>query len=176
MYPFFVSVIVPNYNHAHYLDERIQSILSQTYQNFEILLLDDKSTDHSLEVINKYKHNPKVSHIIVNEENSGSPFVQWQKGLNLAKGDLIWIAESDDICDKSFLVNLIPHFEKEEVVMAFTRSLCIDEKGNDLGVFYTQRSYDKDMLFDKGEFIKRILKKHNLLLTQVVSYLGKAFY
>ena len=49
----FVSVIIPNYNHAKYLDERIQSVLTQTYQNFEIILLDDKSTDNSVEIINK---------------------------------------------------------------------------------------------------------------------------
>ena len=52
-----VSIIIPNYNHAQYLDERIQSVLKQTYQNFEVIILDDKSTDNSLEVINKYKDN-----------------------------------------------------------------------------------------------------------------------
>jgi glycosyltransferase involved in cell wall biosynthesis len=50
-----VSVIIPNYNHARFLDERIQSILNQTYQNFEVIILDDKSSDNSVEVINKYK-------------------------------------------------------------------------------------------------------------------------
>jgi len=50
-----VSVIIPNYNHARFLDERILSILNQTYQNFELIILDDKSTDNSVEVINKYK-------------------------------------------------------------------------------------------------------------------------
>ena len=47
-----VSVIIPNYNHAKYLDERIQTVLDQTYQNYELIILDDKSTDNSVEIIN----------------------------------------------------------------------------------------------------------------------------
>ena len=83
-----VSVIIPNYNHARYLDERIQSVLNQTYQNFEVIILDDKSTDNSVEVINQYKDDLHVSCIIVNEENSGSTFKQWHKGFELAKGEI----------------------------------------------------------------------------------------
>lgn len=101
-----VSVIIPNYNHARFLDERIQSVLNQTYQNFELIILDDKSTDNGLEVINKYKDDSHISHIVVNEENSGSPFKQWHKGFELAKGDWIWLAESDDSCTSVFWKHL----------------------------------------------------------------------
>lgn len=82
----FVSVIVPNYNHARYLEQRLDTVFNQTYQNFEVIILDDKSTDNSLEVINRYKDNPHLSQIVVNEQNTGSPFKQWDKGINLAKG------------------------------------------------------------------------------------------
>ena len=80
-----VSVIVPNYNHAPYLKRRIDSILNQTYQDFELILLDDCSTDNSAEVLNEYASNPKVSHVVINEINSGSTFKQWDKGFALAK-------------------------------------------------------------------------------------------
>ena len=76
-----VSVIVPNYNHAPYLRERIDSILNQTFQDFELILLDDCSPDNSREIINSYKDNPHVSHIVLNEENSGNTFVQWDLGV-----------------------------------------------------------------------------------------------
>ena len=56
-----VSVIIPNYNHASFLDERIESVLNQTFQNFEIIIMDDKSSDNSVDVINKYKDNPKIA-------------------------------------------------------------------------------------------------------------------
>ena len=56
----FISIIIPNYNHAPYLTERIESVLNQTYQNFEVIILDDCSTDNSREIIEKYANNPKV--------------------------------------------------------------------------------------------------------------------
>ena len=80
-----VSIIIPNYNHADYLEERITSILNQTYTNYEIIILDDKSTDNSIEIINKFRDNSHINNIIINEKNSGSPFKQWFKGISLAK-------------------------------------------------------------------------------------------
>ena len=115
-----VSVIVPNYNHARYLEQRLDSVFGQTYQNFEVIILDDCSTDNSLEVINRYKDNPHLSQIVVNETNSGSVFKQWDKGINLAKGELIWIAESDDYCELNMLEELVKaYLAKPNVVVAF---------------------------------------------------------
>ena len=85
-----VSVIIPNFNHAAYLDQRINSVLNQTYQDFEVILLDDCSTDNSKEVLLKYSDNMKVAHVIFNDKNCGSTFNQWKKGLHLAKGKYIW--------------------------------------------------------------------------------------
>lgn len=123
-----VSVIVPNYNHAAYLDERIQSVLNQTYRNFEIIILDDVSSDNSREVIEKYRDNPHVTHIVFNEKNSGSTFKQWHKGFSLAKGNLIWIAESDDACELTLLEKLVHEFDiDKDCVLAFSRSIYADE-------------------------------------------------
>ncbi len=100
------SVIVPNYNHAAFLKQRIDTILQQTYPLYELILLDDCSTDGSKEIIESYRQHPSVSHIIYNTKNSGSPFHQWKKGIEMAGGDWIWIAESDDMADLSFLSQL----------------------------------------------------------------------
>lgn len=62
-----VSVIVPNFCHAPYLEERIESILAQTYRDFELILLDDCSTDDSREVLERYRQHPNVSRIVYNE-------------------------------------------------------------------------------------------------------------
>lgn len=122
-----VSVIVPNYNHADFLKKRIDSVLDQTYQDFELIILDDCSTDRSKEVIGLYRSNPKVKHIILNETNSGSPFIQWQKGLSLAKGSYIWIAESDDYADSRFLEVLMESFQvNEKIGVAFSDSNMVD--------------------------------------------------
>ena len=82
-----VSVIVPNYNYAAYLEERIESVLNQSYQDFELIILDDCSTDNSRILIEQYRSDPHVSHIVYNEVNTGSPFKQWAKGIELAKGE-----------------------------------------------------------------------------------------
>jgi glycosyltransferase involved in cell wall biosynthesis len=97
------SIIIPNYNHGKFLHQRINSILCQTYQNFELIILDDASTDNSLEIIENFKDHPGISHIIYNKTNSGSPFKQWVQGIILAKNNWIWIAESDDYADEKFL-------------------------------------------------------------------------
>jgi glycosyltransferase involved in cell wall biosynthesis len=88
-----VSVVVPNYNHARFLRKRVDSILGQTFQDFELILLDDCSTDDSRSVLSKYADDPRVR-IEFNEVNSGSTFKQWNKGVWLAHGEYVWIAES----------------------------------------------------------------------------------
>lgn len=100
--PFF-SVIIPNYNHAPFLRERIDSVLAQTFTDFEIIILDDCSTDDSRGIIESYRSEKRITHIIYNDRNSGSPFIQWKKGIRLAAGEWIWIAESDDIAAPGFL-------------------------------------------------------------------------
>ncbi len=97
------SVVIPNYNHSQFLKQRIDSILEQTHQHFELIILDDASTDNSISIIESYRYHPAVSHVIVNEKNSGSPFIQWTKGIGLAKYQWIWIAESDDYADHYYL-------------------------------------------------------------------------
>ena len=120
--PVIVSVIIPNFNHSTFLRERIDSVLEQTYQDFEVILLDDLSSDNSLEIFNLYKDHPKVSQIFTNKRNSGSPFGMWQKGFELAKGDYIWIAESDDWSDLTLLERLVPKLKQEDVVVSHCRS------------------------------------------------------
>ena len=115
-----ISVIIPNYNHGQYLKERIDSILNQTYNNLEIIILDDTSTDNSRDIIEKYRNNKFISAIIYSETNSGSPFNQWVKGIKLAQYEWIWIAESDDLASKHFL---------EEAVLTILQN-------NDIGFYY----------------------------------------
>lgn len=152
-----VSVIIPNYNHSNYLDERIQSVLNQTYHNFEVIILDDCSPDKSIDIIEKYRNHPQISHIIYNDINSGSTFIQWNKGFELAKGEYIWIAESDDVADKDFLSTLMKKITKNEnCVIAFSNSFFIDSKGD----IIQQRDHPKRLkeLQMKGvEFVKKYM-------------------
>jgi glycosyltransferase involved in cell wall biosynthesis len=129
-----VSVIVPNYNHEKYLAKRLESIFNQTFHDFEVILLDDCSTDNSRDIIEQYRGHPKVSAVVYNQQNGGSTFKQWEKGIRLCKGKYIWIAESDDECDPDFLLTLVNMLDKSEsVVLAYCQSLVIDEAGEKRG-------------------------------------------
>ena len=122
-----VSVIVPNYCHAPYLEQRIESILQQTFQDFELILLDDCSTDGSREILERYRNHPKVSGIFYNERNSGSPFKQWEKGLSKSKGDYVWIAESDDFSSPCFLERCVRILDtRPDCSIVFTSSYIVD--------------------------------------------------
>jgi glycosyltransferase involved in cell wall biosynthesis len=117
-----VSVIVPNYNHALFLRKRVDSILAQTVQDFELILLDDCSTDDSRLILNQYAGDPRIR-IEFNETNSGSPFKQWNKGVKLAQGEYVWIAESDDFADICFLEKLCGALDNEQdAAFAYCRS------------------------------------------------------
>ena len=125
-----VSVIIPNYNHAPYLKERIDSVLNQTYQDFEVIILDDCSPDNSVEVIEQYRSNPHVSHILINEQNTRNTFIQWERGISMAKGRYIWIAESDDVAELQLLETLIGQLEQHpDASVAFCHSRLIDADG-----------------------------------------------
>lgn len=126
-----VTAVVPNYNHARYLRQRIDSILNQTYPHVQILLLDDCSTDESRDVIAEYcERYPQRVRAILNDENAGNVFRQWRRGVNAATTDLVWICESDDFCDPDFLENLIPHFRDRSVQLAFGRIQFAEEDGS----------------------------------------------
>ena len=125
-----VSVIVPNYNHAPYLKQRIESILNQTYQDFELILLDDCSKDGSRDIMESYRSNPHVSHVVFNEANSGSAFRQWDKGIALAQGRWIWVAESDDYAEPTFLERLMTEVSQvPDCVLAYAATWWVDQTG-----------------------------------------------
>jgi len=159
-----VSVIIPNYNHAPFLKERIDSVLSQTYQDYEIIILDDCSTDNSRELIEGYRENQKVSNIIYNEVNGGSPFSQWKKGMEIAKGEFIWIAESDDFCDAELLETAVKAFaEDKDCVLWFCASDMADIKGELHGLHPNQKGMSSCVL-DGVRFAKKHMSRCNALV------------
>ena len=164
MKDYFVSVIIPNYCHAAYLDQRIQSVLNQTYRDFELIILDDCSQDDgaSKAIIENYRNHPQITHIVYNEQNSGSTFKQWGKGFQLAKGEYIWIAESDDFCDADLLEKLVQQVTtNENVSIAFCRSQNVDSLGNFLEPIYPHDSTIE--IFEGYKFIKEHLSYGNAI-------------
>lgn len=121
----FVSVIIPNYNHAEFLPKRLDTVFNQSFQNFEVIILDDNSSDGSWEYLKCFESHPKVSHCIRNEVNSGSTFSQWKKGLDLAKYEWIWIAESDDYSELNFLESMVSNIDLN-ISLIYCASFFVD--------------------------------------------------
>ena len=151
-----VSVIMPNYNHAPFLKGRIESILAQDYSDIEIILLDDASTDDSRAVLEAYAAHPRVKTLLVNKTNSGNTFMQWQRGLEQAEGEYVWIAESDDVADSRLLSTLIAAMEKNDAVLAFCASNKIDAYGQVLPRS-VDRKWRSDFCMDGKSFAAKYL-------------------
>lgn len=165
-----VSVIIPNYNHSLFLEERIESILNQTFRNIEVFILDDCSTDSSREIIEKYRKHPLVKEIIYNKTNSGSTFKQWKKGIEKTKGDWIWIAESDDVALPDFLEVLTSKIDNDTGLI-YCRSNLINEGGESVRLYGFSSMPDPEVYKDFGmnfttegyDFVKRFMLDMNAI-------------
>ena len=128
-----ISVVVPNYNYSNYLYQRVYSILNQNYKIHELIILDDASKDNSLFYIKQIEQ--KISEfvnvkVVVNDINSGHAFSQWQKGINLATGDYVWVAEADDYAKKNFLNEVVSPLKKNNnIVISYADTGFIDSNG-----------------------------------------------
>lgn len=153
---------MPNYNHAPYLKERMESILAQDYPDYEIILLDDASTDESVAVLQMYESHPRVKKLIANKDNSGNTFLQWQRGLKEATGEYVWIAESDDVAEPNLLSRLVAAMEQEKAALAFCHSRWIDSEGHPI-----QRARDtrwkRDFSMGGKDFVKNYLLGYNTI-------------
>ena len=165
-----ISVIVPNYNYERFLKARIESILNQTYPIYELIYIDDASTDNSVELVKEMTKNATFPvKIIVNEVNSGNVFKIWDKGIRIAKGDYIWIAESDDYCKSTFLEKLMLCFDDSDVILSYSQSKVIDKKGkvlHDNYLFHTKNLgnfWENDFVVDGITELERGLLVKNVI-------------
>lgn len=110
-----ISVIIPIYNSAKYLDKCLQSVITQSYSNLEIILVNDGSTDESLSIIKKYK---TIDHRIVvlnNEVASGNPGKPRNDAIKIAKGDYIAFIDSDDFVSEYYYENFINQIKTDNL-------------------------------------------------------------
>ncbi len=170
-----ISVIIPNYNYKNFLEGRIDSILSQTYPLYEVIFLDDCSNDGSVPYVNEIllkKSKLLDYHIYSNEVNSGCVFKQWAKGMSYAKGEHIWIAEADDLCEPEMLESLEKLFASDEKLeLAYCQSKQIDEHNkliaNDYRAYTDDIDTEKwktDYIVDGVEEIQKSLAVKNTIL------------
>lgn len=141
-----IDAVVPNYNHARHLAERIASIEAQTLPVSRVVLLDDASRDASagvLQVIGQYCEPAPL--LLRRRENSGSPFLQWREGVRRARGEFVWIAEADDVAEPGLLAALAEAMRRDSgIVLAYAQSCRIDRDGRVLAPDYLGWTDDLD--------------------------------
>ena len=120
-----LSIIVPVYNVNKYLDKCIQSILSSSYNNIELLLIDDGSTDNSLIICKKWAQTDNRIQVI-HQDNSGAGAAR-NKGLEIAQGDFITFVDSDDYIDQNMYFELIKHFDDDVDIVECDYVLAYDD-------------------------------------------------
>jgi GT2 family glycosyltransferase len=144
-----VSAILPCYNHAEFLEVRIKSLLSQTIAVSEIIFLDDASTDSSIEIATKLLEKAHCQvHFILNHRNSGSSFIQWNKGVMHAIYPLIWIAETDDCCSLDLLQRNLDNHIQSDLIFSYSQSRYIDRSGVRIGSAYDYISHACPGIFE----------------------------
>ena len=127
-----VSVVIASYNYGDLIEKRIDSFLNQTYENIEIIVLDDCSTDDSRDVIEKFRSDNRIR-IIYNNENLG-----WIKnsnlGMSMSKGEYVLFGNCDDVASGDLIENLVrPLIEDKLIGVSFCESELIDFFGNQIG-------------------------------------------
>jgi len=141
-----VDAVVPNYNHARYLADRVASIEAQTHPVSRLILLDDASEDASagvLQIIGQYCNPAPL--LVRRRENSGSPFLQWREGVRRAQGEFVWIAEADDVAEPELLELLVGEMRRDSgIVLAYAQSCRIDGDGGVLAPDYLGWTDDLD--------------------------------
>lgn len=163
-------MVIPNYNHARYLARRIESVLHQSVLDLEVILLDDCSSDHSRSIMEEYAVRDSRIRLVFNEQNSGSTFKQWNKGMSLARGEYIWLAESDDYAELTLLETLLAPLDADaQVGLAYCDSWHVfDDRDAIEASYYPYEELDpalwrNDFVVDGATLIRQFMPYRNVI-------------
>lgn len=127
-----VSIIMPSWNTGKFIAESIQSVIDQTYENWELIIVDDCSTDNTDEVVAMF--NDKRIKYLKNKKNSGAALTR-NKALREAKGEWIAFLDSDDLWTPEKLEHQLRFMKKNGYTLSFTEYEKIDEKSKPLNIY-----------------------------------------
>lgn len=123
-----ISIVVPVYNAEKFLNDTIQTVLAQTYPNWELLLVDDCSSDGSVSIIKKFAANDDRIHLLRNEKNSGAALTR-NKGIEEAKGTYLCFLDADDLWEKEKLEKQLKFMKENHCAFSYTSYEFADSNG-----------------------------------------------
>ncbi len=130
-----VSIIMPSWNTARFIAESVQCVVDQTYQNWELLIVDDCSTDNTDAVVEPFLKDPRIKYFH-NEKNLGAALTR-NKALREAQGEWIAFLDSDDLWMPEKLEMQIGFMQEHEYALSYTEYEKIDEEDNPLNIYVT---------------------------------------
>lgn len=144
-----VSVIIPLYNTEKYISQTIESVINQKYNNWELIIINDCSTDKGPEIVKKYQNQDERIKLINLEKNSGAAIAR-NVGIENAKGEFVAFIDSDDIWEKNKLKEQISFMLVNDYNFSFTDYIQIDEKGKELRTIKAPKilTYKKELLYN----------------------------
>ena len=152
-----ISVIIPVYNAEKYIGKCLDSILSQTFKDFEVICINDLSQDGSLEILKEFSRKDGRIRIINNEKNLGAGLTR-NIGIDKANGEYIYFIDSDDYIDEDYLEEMVKKIERKNADIVLNLSIQ-SECGEAVTPFY-QVSIPK--INPEGEFIEKISSVHDI--------------
>lgn len=159
----FVSVIIPMYNAEQYIQETISSVLSQSYENFEVIVVDNFSSDNSKEII-KSLNDARIE-LVELDYNSGGPSRPRNIGAKNANGELICFLDADDIWLPNKLESQINFFIEHEINFSSTDCTLINESSVDIPISFKNRIFNK---FISKKTITDVIKNNFILTSSVI--------
>ncbi|ACS91097.1 Glycosyl transferase, family 2 [Thermococcus sibiricus MM 739] len=157
---------MPSYNHEKYIAQAIESVLNQTFPDFELIIIDDGSKDRSKEIIKAYEKKDKRIRAIFHKNNKGIARTM-NEGLRKAKGKFIALFSSDDVWVKDKLEKQLKFFEKNDDLVVWSEGLVIDAQGNPTGGTFTQM-YGASKKKKSGNLFEELLKGNYIFGQSVI--------
>lgn len=145
-----VSIVMPAYNNEKYLPYAIESVINQTYSNWELLIIDDCSTDETKEIIKTYSSKDNRVKPIFRETNSGKPSIAKNSAFELVSGEYIAFLDSDDMWLPEKLAKQLKVMQGDDYALCYTGGFYINECGENIGHFlpkYNNGKVFKNMLY-----------------------------
>jgi len=148
-----ISIITPNYNYANYIGYTIESIIEQDYKNWELIIVDDGSTDNGLAIVKNYIKNDNRIILLENTINLGAAKTR-NKAVDIAKGRFIAFLDSDDLWLPIFIEKQLKLIKKDNFTLCYTGGYLIDENSKEIGSFLPK--------YNNGFIFKNMLRRYEI--------------
>lgn len=154
MYSSLVSVIMPAYNAEKYIGEAIESVIEQSYQNWELLIVDDCSSDKTKEIIENYTSKDRRIKSIFRTINGGKPAIAKNSAIEFVQGSFVAFLDSDDLWTEQKLEQQINMMKNSQYALCYTGGYLIDEDSREIGEFIPK--------YKCGNIFKYMLQRYEI--------------